>query len=153
MVLICECDHPRKEHLGGTLYIPDRKIEHCSHPNCTCKHYRGDLKTRKTIDDVYLNCVLRLIGISAVIIFGLVLAGIMNSLAIDTFDVKSKITPKLFFENGTEYKNHLYNEPPESLKQLINAGLIMIGFGVIFGICLVYGQSFLDNRFKELIKE
>lgn len=152
MVLTCECDHKRSEHLGGKDTHRDKYVFKCQHENCTCKHYRPDEQTRKYFQGLYLQSsvfplICTLIGLGIFLAF---------SVAFDTWAESFIIEPttitKTFYANGTEIvlddsTNGL------SIMTLPKAVLGLTIFAVLYSVWVFYPDNKITQTRKELMKD
>ena len=152
MILRCNCDHKRVEHIGGDEYISNRRVLKCTHVNCTCKHYSADKETRQFTNGLYLQAmvfplVVIILGIGAV-------AGswYLTDEYLDLYVIEQKTVTKTFWANGTEIAPEFETDPKESLAGFFKMGSAFAAFVVIYFVCVIYPTNKVENAIKELLK-
>lgn len=152
-MLVCECEHPRKEHLGGTLFIANRKVEKCSHESCNCKHYHSDEKSRKHENDVIFAAFFAPFVITGAFLGVAVLLAFSAGLVLDNYTITKDSPYKTVYLNGTDIPASLKVDHKESLIELIQGMIaVPLGYGG-FVVAAFYGGYRYEIRRKELIAE
>lgn len=152
-MLICECEHPRKEHLGGTLFIVNRKVEKCSHDGCNCKHYHSDEASSKREKDVMFASFFAPFVITGAFIGVALVLAFASGIIFDGYTISKDSPYKTVYLNGTDLPASLKVDQKERLIETIQ---FMVAVPLAYGGFIVgafYGMYRYEIRRKELIAE
>lgn len=153
MILRCNCDHKRVEHIGGDEYVSNRRVLKCTHANCTCKHYTADKETRQFVNGLYMQAlVFPLVVI--ILAFGTVAGSwYLTDEYLDSYVIEQKIVTKTFWANGTEIVSESETDPKESVAGFFKMGAALAAFIVVYFTCALYPLTKVENMIKELLKK
>lgn len=152
MVLICECEHNRKNHEVGDR-LNDRTVGACKDKDCKCKKYHHNKESNEKKNAIYSYCglILLLIVVSSIGSYFIASYAIDN--LSDMVDIKDKYIYKKYYLNGTAVLDDSKYTAKDSvlfgMKTVV--GMIILSgsmFGSMFSISAIY-----DNRYRRLINE